>query len=83
MLFLSAFVWSIITCCLPMVAHVSIFPWAVEIVVTQNLTGAAQGIHFPTLTSLLCKRVSIKNRNTAYSIAASWNDSLQYISWKY
>ena len=29
------------------------------------------GIHFPALTSLLCKRVSIENRNTAYSIATS------------
>ena len=43
MLFLSAFVWSISTFCLPMVGHVSVVPLTVGIIVTQVLTGAAQG----------------------------------------
>lgn len=71
MLFLSAYVWSISTCSLLLATHVSIVPMTVDIIATEVLTGAAQSIHFQTLTSLLCKRISIENRNTVYSIAAS------------
>ena len=71
MSFLSAYVCSISTCSLLLVTHVSIVPMTAEIIATEALTGAAQSIHFQTLKSLLCKRISIENRNTVYSIAAS------------
>lgn len=66
MLFLSAYV-----CSLLLVTHGSNVPMTAEIIATEALTGAAQSIHFQTLKSLLCKRISIENRNTVYSIAAS------------
>jgi len=71
MLFLSASVWSICTFCLPLLGHLPLIPVTGQIIVMQVITGAAQGIHFPALTSLLCKRVKAENRNTSYSLAAS------------
>ncbi|XP_057314350.1 solute carrier family 17 member 9-like [Hydractinia symbiolongicarpus] len=71
MLYISSGIWSVATFSVPFITRISWFPVTIGIMLAQVISGAAQGVHFPAIASLLSKSVAIENRNTVFSFAAS------------
>eukprot|EP00731_Ephydatia_muelleri_P027041 Em0018g1141a len=64
---MAALVWSLATLSMAFVAHVSV----TMVLLVRFVTGLAQGVHYPSLLSLLSKRVPAAERNLVFGIISA------------